>query len=733
MNIELMSREALIAEITLLQARVHTHERDEIVQDLRVHQLELELQNRNLRDSQIALEDSRNRYQELYDFAPIPFCTLNLHGSILEVNLACAAMLGRQRETIPGLPLLALLKMPDPRPFWHHLRLCREGRKQAVTELSFSCQNGPEHTVLATSVPVFDQAGNPAAFRTTFTDITERVRAAEEREGLSRREARIRSGFESLDRASAALTDALARAQPASPVELFQIVVDHAAELADAGSAALGMVGAPSHPLAPWVFSGSDSALATAIAGQPNAVALLAEVVRIGQTLRLRDLRTHPAFTGFAAHPPALKSFLAVSIVQRGTAVGQLYLANKRSAEEFSEDDQRFVELLATRASKMLEIARLNEEVKAAVRARDKVLAIVSHDLRNPLSTIGLTVNLLARQRASDLSAAELTGLDVIRGAAEQMRRLIDDLLNAATIEAGTFTVMPGPEAVQPILDEVSRTIAPMAQAKHIRLELDAAAALPLLHADRPRIIQVLCNLLSNAVKFAPERSTIQIRAWRQEDAVQFAVSDQGQGMAADQLLHIFDRYWKGAAEARRGFGLGLCIAKGIVEAHGGRIWAESKLGGGTTVTFTLPISPALPERPPVLPLPAAVALPRGLRLLLVDDEASAAAALAELLTDEGFVTTTAKSGEQALAKIKGTRPDVAVVDVEMPGMSGLELLQALRERYPGLPGVIMSGLDPNDSGIKQALATPGIRFVQKPIDVDALLDAIGQLVGNAH
>lgn len=276
--------------------------------------------------------------------------------------------------------------------------------------------------------------------------------------------------------------------------------------------------------------------------------------------------------------------------------------------------------------------------------------------------------------------------------------------------------------------------------ARSLRLERDVPPSLPLVRCDRRRILQVFSNLIGNAVKSTPAGGVIRLLAREQADGVCFAVSDTGCGIPASQMPRLFERGSRTGTQSWEGAGLGLFIAKTIVEAHGGRLWVDSDLGAGSTFFFTLPLVPAYEERSPrVVPgpdVPAPGALDtedpsaqlRGLRALLVDDEPNAVSALATLLGDLGLVVAQATSGAQALAAAEAQRPEVVVLDMEMPGMSGLVLLHRLRERHPELPAVFMSGYMEDHARIEEARAATGAAYVTKPVNVDRLVSVLGQL-----
>jgi chemotaxis family two-component system sensor kinase Cph1 len=240
-----------------------------------------------------------------------------------------------------------------------------------------------------------------------------------------------------------------------------------------------------------------------------------------------------------------------------------------------------------------IDLERQVEREQRAVHARDDLVAVVSHDLKNPLGIIKIAAAALLKQRSL---AADVTPLERVRAiadridrAADRMNTLIRDLLDLAKIEAGRFAVQPQPVPAGDLVEEALALMRPLADAKRITLRGEVVGN-PCVCADRERLFQVFSNVIGNAVKFTPEGGSIVIRARAHDGHVLFTVADTGPGVARDQLPHIFDRYWQARAKGREGSGLGLYIAKGIVEAHAGQIWVEVPSTGGTELSFTLPI-----------------------------------------------------------------------------------------------------------------------------------------------
>ena len=225
-----------------------------------------------------------------------------------------------------------------------------------------------------------------------------------------------------------------------------------------------------------------------------------------------------------------------------------------------------------------------------AVRARDDLVAVVSHDLRNPLGVIQMQAAILLQTVGSEneeFSRRIQTSTDHIQRAVGRMNTLIRDLLDLAKLEAGRFTLQCSRCQMNELIEESLLILRPLAEAKHITLTPDLRAEA--VYADRDRIFQVLSNLVGNAIKFTPERGGINVRAEAVDTEIRVTVSDTGPGIPSDQLANVFDRYWQARRSDQEGSGLGLFIAKGIVEAHGGKIWTEARAGAGATFIFILP------------------------------------------------------------------------------------------------------------------------------------------------
>ncbi|MGH7620350.1 MAG: GAF domain-containing sensor histidine kinase, partial [Gemmatimonadaceae bacterium] len=259
-----------------------------------------------------------------------------------------------------------------------------------------------------------------------------------------------------------------------------------------------------------------------------------------------------------------------------------------RSSPWTPSDQEAAVELRRTAVE--IDLERQVRREQQAVRARDDLMAVVSHDLRNPLGVIQSQAALLKQSSrdGGDHSKETSEGLERIKRAVGHMTALISDLLDLAKIEAGRFVLRRAPENVSEIVRESLTMLRPLAEAKQIAITEHAIDMT--VSVDRERIFQVLSNLVGNAIKFTPQGGAIRVLAEQHGEHVLFTVSDTGPGIPPDDIPQLFDRYSQGERKSSGGAGLGLYIAKGVVEAHGGRIWVEPPADGGATFKFELPL-----------------------------------------------------------------------------------------------------------------------------------------------
>ncbi|KPX41890.1 ATP-binding protein [Pseudomonas syringae pv. tagetis] len=239
------------------------------------------------------------------------------------------------------------------------------------------------------------------------------------------------------------------------------------------------------------------------------------------------------------------------------------------------------------------DLARQVRKEQQAVRARDELVAVVSHDLRNPMTVISMLCGMMQKSFSSDgphTSRRISTAIDTMQQAASRMNVLLEDLLDTSKIEAGRYTITPQPLEVSQIFEEAYTLLAPLAMDKSIEISFNAEPDLK-VQADPERLFQVLSNLIGNAIKFTPKLGKIGVAAMSNGTEIVFTVRDSGEGIPPEQLPHIFERYWTVKEGNPTGTGLGLYISQGIIKAHGGELGAHSQLGEGSEFRFTVPIA----------------------------------------------------------------------------------------------------------------------------------------------
>ena len=312
----------------------------------------------------------------------------------------------------------------------------------------------------------------------------------------------------------------------------------------------------------------------------------------------LRDVARNPALLE-QLRCSGPYSLLVVPLIARQRVLGFLQFLSADIARASTPESLLLAEDLARRASVAVDNALLYGEAQRATRARDDVLAIVSHDLRNPLNTILMSASFLLDVLAEPGATVPLIPqLELILRATARGNALIQDLLDVSRIESGTLAVDPSLTSAGGLLNDAVLELEPLVVDKGLRFEHEWTGDNAEVSADRGRIAQVFSNLVGNAVKFTSKGGVVRVTGRRLGPIVEFVVSDSGTGIAPDHVPHLFDRYWKATKASRSGAGLGLFIVKGIVESHGGAVSVESVAGAGTSFRFTLPGASSAPWRP---------------------------------------------------------------------------------------------------------------------------------------
>lgn len=417
---------------------------------------------------------------------------------------------------------------------------------------------------------------------------------------------------------------------------------------------------------------------------------------------------------------------VVVPLAAHGRTLGALSFANAETDRRFTEDDVQFAEDLGRRAGLAIENAGLYRELERANRAKDEFLAMLSHELRTPMTA---TLGWAAMMQSGGLPEDGVrTAIDAIAQSTRAQARLIDDLLDVSRIVAGKLRLTVQRFALAEAIEAAVDTVRSAADAKQILLQVDLRDPGVHLNGDAARLQQVFWNLLSNAVKFSPRFGKVYVELTRSHDSARVVVGDAGEGIDPALLPFIFDRFRQGDTGMTRrfgGLGLGLSIARNLVELHGGTLSARSEgRGTGAEFSVTLPLSSEQREVPheaerdePPPPL-------AGLKLLVVDDDESTRRMLQVALGQFGADVIAASSAAEAFDKLSRQKFDVLVSDIGMPGEDGCGLMR--RVRTAGNPiGAVALTAYANEGERDRALTAGFQAWLTKPIDPAVLAEEV--------
>ncbi len=423
-----------------------------------------------------------------------------------------------------------------------------------------------------------------------------------------------------------------------------------------------------------------------------------------------------------------LRSMLCVPMRSRGQVVGALTLATAESGREYSELHLRAAEDLANRAAVAIENAQLVEALREADRRKDEFLAMLAHELRNPLAPVRNAVQIL-RDKASAVPEARWAH-DVIDRQVRQMSRLVDDLLDVSRITSGKIELRRERVALAAAIQAAVESSRPFIERGRHELAIDMLPEPLFLDADFARLTQVASNLLNNAAKYTPAGGHIRLVVERDDPDVVIRVVDDGIGIPSDMLLRIFEMFVqldRGAAHSQGGLGIGLTLVRQLVDLHGGSVKAFSGgPGKGSEFVVRLPLSRS--EGGAGLESGGAdvmIESGSGVRVLVVDDNRDSADSLAILLKARGSEVRVAYDGEEAVELARSFEPDVALLDLGLPKLPGLEVARRIRKaRGQKVLLVAVTGWGQEENRRQSREAGFDHHFT-KPVDLQALLKLI--------
>jgi PAS domain S-box-containing protein len=535
------------------------------------------------KQAQEALERLRRELELILNTAAEGIYGVDTEGRTTFANPAAARMVGRSREELIGKNQHDLIhhSRPDGSPY--PAKDCpiyaayRDGTVHHVDDEVFWRKDGSSFPVEYTSAPIRED-GRITGAVVTFRDISERRRAEAAQRFLLEASRRL-SGSLDIDATLRQVADLVV------PERADYVMIHLVGDDGEVRTAAAVHRDPEQADLVRRAGRALGAVARVLRSGEPE---LVPEVSDEWLRAASRDPTQRPVLDALRT-----RSLMLVPLRARERVIGAVTFGLTEPRGNYTGQDLVIAEDLCGSAALALENARLFNEAQQAARIRDEVLRIVAHDLRNPLNTILLSAGVLGELLAVEAKERRLENrqIETIRRSVQRADRLIQDLLDVARVEAGTLAVQTAPLPAAALAHEAVELHRPLADGKGIRLEAVLPAELPTVAADHDRILQVFSNLIDNAIKFTPRGGRVTVRAEGGDHEVVFSISDTGPGIPQEQLAHLFEPFWQAKRARRAGAGLGLAIARGIVEAHGGWIRVESETGRGTTVSFSVPVA----------------------------------------------------------------------------------------------------------------------------------------------
>ncbi len=717
-----------------------------------------------------ALAESEARYRHLAEASPQIFWTARPDGWLDYYNQRWVEYTGMTVEQTQGWGWQPVLHPDDVEKCLRRWATAVETGTTFDIEYRFRCAaDGRYRWFLGRAVPMRDDAGRIVKWFGTCTDIDRQKRAAETQQFLSD--------------ASTLLTASLD----------YELILQSLARLCVPRFADYCLVDTLNDDgtIRRLAVAHEDPAREQAWRAQqqrfplrPGARSAIARILREGKATLFDDISDEKLAAEYedreliaGLKSLGLTSGMILPLVARGRTLGAMTFVAAESGRVFTADDLALAEELARRAALAVDNAALYRRAREANRAKDEFLATLSHELRTPLTPIIGWVHLMQGTEINAVDAAR--GLDVIDKNSQSLSRLINDLLDMSAILSGKMRIDHKAVRLEDVLHEAVETVRPQASHRRVEIDLDISDNALVLNGDRTRLVQVFWNLLTNAVKFSPEGGRVRVacprdaaRAW-----AQVTIEDVGQGIAADFLPHVFDRFRQADSSTTRthgGLGIGLALVKSFVEAHGGAVEATSAgEGRGSRFTVRLPLpTPVLPveqntannagahalssdhaqpDKRPDEPAvtPSSVDLSKSSRsssaqadddrscdehapsLLLIEDAPDTIEMLRFLFVARGYRVTACDSPAEALRIAVGRRFDIIVSDIGLPNLNGYELLARLRADMPALrdvPAIALSGYAaPKDEAA--ALDAGFAAHLAKPVDLEELARAVAELL----
>ena len=687
------------------------------------------------------LEEQREWFQVTLSSIGDAVMTTDVQGNVTFLNPIAECMTGwtlREAAGVPHERIFRILNEHTRRSAPSPVRsVLRDGNVVGLANhTALICKDGTETPIDDTAAPIRDAKGRLLGTVMVFHDVTLRRRA----EAALHEETRI---LELLNQSGPAIAAQL------NLQTLVQNVTDAATKLSGAkfGVFCYSATEQLIESFSPYALSGVSHE-AFEILGSSRHAPLFNPTFRGEGVVRFADLTQESDYESVlprestSTEGAPIRSYLAVPVISRsGEVIGGLFFGHPEP-NMFSERTERLSLGVAAQAAAAIDNARLYEAAQAQIarreqaeaalretdRRKDEFLATLAHELRNPLAPIRQAA--LISKMAGATEAQKRWSHDVISRQVHHMSLLLDDLLDVSRITRGTLQLRKQATELSSVVDAAVETARPTLDAKRHRLSIDISQEQTYLSADPLRIAQVLSNLLTNAAKYTDPEGLIRLTAHCSSDSVVIQVIDNGIGIAQEALPRIFQMFSQVKASQDRsdgGLGIGLALAKGLVELHGGQIEARSGgIGRGSEFIVRLPVGTASP-----LKLAGSRAEPeeRALvsrRVLIADDNQDSAESLAMLLRMEGHEVLVVHDGPEALAAVAAFEPELALLDIGMPGLNGYEVAKKIREAAPTSPIMLIAVTGWGQHSDKARARASGFdHHFTKPVEPERLMELL--------
>ncbi len=666
-------------------------------------------------------------YADLYERAPVGYLTLDRGGRVLELNKTAFEMLGGvTREAILGWPFELYVAPGHRRHFVHHLyeTIRAQGTRSCHVPLA-APRSGPLFIAYLESAALVDEAGR-RVIRTVMSDATERFREENAfQEVLSAERARreeaaaVRQRIDKIAAASAELAESLdldAATSRAAQIGALHVSWYCAVDLQRDDGAVVRAAfarrdGAPRDlPLDPYAPHGSAAVVRE---GRPQIFAELVHAQLFGLASGPGDVRELHQRVG---------SYLCVPLRAHGRTIGAMTFVQPRGVV-LSSDDVALAGDVARHAALAIDNARLYREAQESDRRKDEFLAMLGHELRNPLAAVVTAAKtMLLRDDGSAPGSQRIA--EVVARQGDRLVRIVDDLLDVSRITRGKIALQRRRVVLCQVIDKAVESTRPLVEAKGHVLTVSLSDRPTVLDADPDRLEQVMVNLLANAAKYTPPGGRIEVEAGDAGDDTVVRVRDTGVGIPRDKLQVVFAPFTQLETtpdRTNRGLGIGLALASTLVELHGGRITAHSDgPGRGSEFVVRLPRALDAPRVEEAAPPPPPASRRR---VLVVEDNPDVAMMLQEELELLGQEVRTADDGREAIAAALDFRPELLLIDIGLPGMTGYDVAGRLRQEraLDGAKLVALTGYGGPET-TKECLEAGFDRHFTKPITEAALM-----------